>query len=126
MANTKNSLDYLQLIQQYYTEIDAGRISEILKLFSPYAKYNRTGEPLLVGWDAISNFFKNGRKLEGTHTISKQQIQQSGQLNIVSTRGVFTGTNNGTTVSLGFKDVWHFPENRPFANYRRSVITWSK
>jgi hypothetical protein len=122
MATTKDLQSYLTLIQQYYTNIDSGNVDEILKLFSRYAKYNRTGAGLLVGFDAIRDFFTSKRKLVGIHSISKQRVEQVGQLNIVSTQGTFLGTNNNEPVRLGFKDFWHFPQNRPYANYRRSVI----
>ncbi len=75
MAITKDLQYYLTLIQQYYTNIDSGNVDEILKLFSKYAKYNRTGVELLCGWSAIEHFFRKVRQLQGRHLIHKKRVE---------------------------------------------------
>lgn len=123
MAITKDPQFYLTLIEDYYKKIDSGKVDEILMLFSPYAKYNRTGVALLCGLSEIEHFFREVRQLQGRHLIYQKRVEvKGGGLVIVSTRGHFEGTSQGKPVLLRFKDVWHFPQGRPTANFRRSII----
>lgn len=144
--NYSNNVSYLSFgqriqlpvesVKAYYHEIDTLDFEKVLKRFSPDAIYQREGWPDLKGFDSISDFFKNQRKLRGQHRIlsitnqvanfpqkTHHYLNQYNHAPTVYVTGTFQGSNNGQDVCLEYSDLWIFNPETNLVNFRKSWIS---
>jgi ketosteroid isomerase-like protein len=91
-----------ELVQRYYSLIDAGRVDEMLALFDEEATYVRGGTPPMRGKAELTEFYQRRRIIEnGLHEIFS--IVSQGEW--VAVRGRFAGTlKSGEAVDVQFAD----------------------
>lgn len=129
---TPEQKSLLDRVDRYYQDINSDRDTKAITIFAPEAVYVRTGWAPLNGRDAIAAFYRDARKLKGTHTIDTvswvlpERFKQRGlpvTPHILYVEGTLKGTNNGVPVELCFQDLWLFNTARPQqAVYRESDI----
>src|SRR5262245_18552235 len=100
MEASNNSLRSLLL--SYYSLIDSGAIDEVLSLFSEDATYMRC-ESLYTGIAEIERFYRNDRKISGTHDIKNLWVME--RTGII--QGTFSGRGGeGQPKHVGFVDIF--------------------
>ncbi len=94
-----------ELVQRYYSTVDAGDPDATSALFSPGSRYDRPGYPTMVG-EQITEFYHGERVIEsGAHSLTEILIEGDR----AAARGVFKGRlKNGTEVTVGFADFFLF------------------
>lgn len=107
----------LATIAQYYKNIDAGLVAQILALFSTKAVYHRGPQRHLNSKAEITAFYNNTRALIGQHEI--KSIDCLGDLVVVV--GRFEGTAHGQPISTLFSDFWQFGDDG-LVDFRKSWI----
>jgi hypothetical protein len=104
-------------VRDYYPDIDAGRVSEAMGIFSDGIVYKRGQSFFLRGMAELLHFYGKIRDLKGTHRIFKM-VHTGDQ---VLVEGVFIGTHKGVLKRIHFKDFWVFGPDRK-AVFRHSVL----
>ena len=100
---TKNARQ-IDLVREYYRQVDKGDFNWVEKMFSHDAIYHR-GDCLLNGAIEIGDFYRSKRQLSGTHEL--YDICHNDDLVVV--RGSFSGTGlGGAKRLLPFSDWWYF------------------
>jgi ketosteroid isomerase-like protein len=96
----------VEIVRDYYTNIDSRDIPAALACFAGDAVYRRPGYDELVGLAAIEDFYRNTRDLgAGGHVIDS--VVGSGHE--VAVRGRFEGEyRDGTPLRVRFADFWLF------------------
>lgn len=94
-----------ELVQRYYSTVDAGDPGATSALFASDARYDRPGYPTMIG-EQITEFYHGERVIEsGAHSLTEILIEGDR----AATRGTFKGRlKNGTEVSVGFADFFLF------------------
>ncbi|BAU66184.1 hypothetical protein STA3757_35870 [Stanieria sp. NIES-3757] len=93
-----------KILLEYYKLIDEHKIDEVVNLFSKTAHYLRCGE-VYSGIEAIEKFYKNERKIRGSHEIENLWVID--QTGIVE--GIFTGKGvDDQPKKVGFADFFTF------------------
>ena len=93
-----------QQICEYYRRIDAGDVEWVIALFAPDARYLRADE-IYDGRDSIAHFYRDGRKIRGSHTLENVVVHGI----TVFVRGVFDGVGAmQQPKQVSFCDVWQF------------------
>lgn len=95
------------IVELYYQKIDARDIDWVVSMFAEEATYQRA-EAAYVGKQAIGDFYRDGRKIQGKHTLSgviaaAERVVAYGEFNGV-------GAQN-QPVHVGFCDVWTFKDS---------------
>ena len=94
----------LATIKEYYQRIDANDTDWVVDLFADDAVYARANSRF-EGKHSIENFFRNGRKIRGTHGIENACAVD----NRVFAKGEFVGVGDaGDDRRVRFLDVWYF------------------
>ncbi|MEU0005787.1 nuclear transport factor 2 family protein [Streptomyces sp. NPDC006314] len=91
-------------VRDYYRQVDAGNVRELVHLFAPDARYLRPGYEPIVGHDGLERFYTEERVIEsGLHSLD--QLIASGRN--VAVHGQFRGRlKNGRDASLRFADFF--------------------
>ncbi|WP_309132321.1 nuclear transport factor 2 family protein [Brevibacterium sp.] len=94
-----------ELVQRYYSTVDAGDPGATSALFAPGSRYDRPGYPPMVG-EQITEFYHGERVIEsGAHTLNEILIEGDR----AAARGVFKGRlKSGAEVTVGFADFFLF------------------
>jgi uncharacterized protein len=94
------------VIERLYTAIDTDDFDTLAQLFLPQAIYERPAAPPLVGRDAITRFYRDGRKIaSGRHDV--QHVVVDGARG--AAWGSFAGRRlEGWTLELCFADGFTF------------------
>lgn len=97
-------LDFTDVVQMYYAEVDKGDVDGIIALFEVDAEYSRPGYAHLNGRDAIRSFYVDGRIIEsGKHNI-ESIVFDSGT---VAVEGSFEGiVRGGKAADARFADFF--------------------
>lgn len=92
--------------REYYAKVDAGDTEWIVAMFAKEARYRRADADY-VGQAAIAEFYREGRKIRGKHTI--ENLYATG--NVVVVQGTFVGQGaKGNPKKVRFCDVWLFQD----------------
>jgi ketosteroid isomerase-like protein len=104
MTNIPEAGLALSAVHQYYELVDAGNVTELVRLFAPDACYHRPGYPPLVGRAALERFYRDERVIrEGRHLLT--MVVENGR--DVAVHGEFTGVlRDDQRVSLRFADFF--------------------
>jgi ketosteroid isomerase-like protein len=111
-------------IHSFYESVDQNNFEIFFRLISEDIKYERqnyeTSEFILLdGKPAFENFYRNERKLVGTHKIeSIKKTDDGSQIDVI---GEFQGEDNGAHIRLRFEDFWTIQSEKVI--YRRSLIS---
>ncbi|MFF2378431.1 nuclear transport factor 2 family protein [Streptomyces xiamenensis] len=91
-------------VRRYYALVDAGRLDELIALFSSDAVYARPGYAPLVGRGQLADFYRDARVIdEGRHTVVRLLVSGGG----VAVEGEFAGTlKSGEKAELRFADFF--------------------
>jgi ketosteroid isomerase-like protein len=94
------------MVADYYRSIDCRDLESALSCFAPDAVYRRPGYEVLVGIDAIVEFYCRERVISaGQHRI--ESIIENA--NEVAVRGSFCGASHtGIPLAVRFADFWRF------------------
>ena len=96
----------LQLIRQYYQDIDLSRLDEVMAIFSEAAFYQRA-DVCFSGRREIEHFFRVERQIRGRHVVEK--ICEDAVTGTVTALGKFDGVGaKGDPRTVGFADFWQF------------------
>jgi ketosteroid isomerase-like protein len=110
MQASSNSLRSILLA--YYSLIDSGAIDEALSLFSEDATYMRC-ESLYSGIAEIEHFYRNERKIRGSHELKNLWVIE--RTGIVE--GIFSGRGiEGQSKHVGFADIFIFNQSGKISN----------
>jgi ketosteroid isomerase-like protein len=99
-------IDLCELVREYYRRLDGGDIDWVVDLFNDDAVYSRAGV-VYRGKEEISRFFREARKLTGTHT--PRWMTQEGRVVVVEGRYEGRGLR-GDEKLVDFCDIWRFDE----------------
>jgi ketosteroid isomerase-like protein len=77
-----------QLIQDFYTHVDAGEVTAMGALFTPGARYYRPGYAPLASRDEIERFYREERTIRDGHHTLERVVATDGD---VAVRGSFAG-----------------------------------
>ena len=91
-------------IRGYYPAMDRGDLEYVFALFAPAAVYQRGQSFRLEGKPQIEGFYRDVRKLSGTHHVHRVAADGAE----VRVAGSFTGTNAGRPIEINFTDRWVF------------------
>ncbi|MBE8146787.1 nuclear transport factor 2 family protein [Brevibacterium casei] len=96
-----------ELVERYYTTVDAGDPVATAALFAADASYDRPGYPTMVG-QAITDFYLGERVIEsGAHELGEILVEGTH----AASRGVFAGRlKDGSETRVGFADFFRFDE----------------
>jgi len=95
-----------EIVELYYKKIDARDIDWVVNMFADQAVYERA-EASYAGKKAIADFYTNGRKIQGKHTI--EPVIAEGER--VVAYGEFNGVGaQNQPLHIGFCDVWTFKD----------------
>lgn len=98
-----------RIVRQYYADIDAVRLKEVLRIFSNDAVYHRA-DAVYEGMGSIREFFTTRRLIRGQHVLDT--VACLGNAPRVLATGRFEGVGaNGGAKSIGYADVWQFNSN---------------
>ena len=94
-----------ELVQRYYSTVDAGDPAATAALFAAEGRYDRPGYPTMVGQE-ITDFYHGERVIEsGAHSLTEILVEGDR----ASARGTFNGRlKDGTDASVGFADFFEF------------------
>lgn len=93
--------------ERYYEVVDEGDYERLVELFSPDARYERPGQDVIEGREALLEFYETGRPLSnGSHRL--HELVADGDT--VAVRGTFEGEQDGGFVSFGFADFHVFDD----------------
>lgn len=94
-----------ELVNRYYTTVDAGDADATTALFASDASYDRPGYPTMIGTQ-ITDFYHGERVIEtGAHSVQEVIVDNDR----AASRGVFNGRlKDGTETSVGFADFFLF------------------
>lgn len=95
-------------VRTYYNQIDAGDIDGVIARFADDAVYKRDGFKF-QGRAEIEKFFREIRKLKGTHQVTR--VTDLPLTNATMVEGEFVGTDNGVPVFLKYYDTWNFNQD---------------
>lgn len=91
-------------IRLYYQKVDAQEIDWVMGIFADHARYQRADADY-IGKSAISDFYRNHRKIRGKHTIAGILSD----INCVVAYGEFKGVGaQDQAKQIEFCDVWRF------------------
>jgi len=112
----------IEKVKKYYILVDKEEFDEMFDLFSDDIFYLRCDHEI-KGKDDFKKFYYQGRKIKGKHKI----IDLLCGSNIVSVRGVFSGTNNaGDVLTINFADFFYFDENNKISERHTYLAQDSK
>ena len=94
------------IVKAYYSHIDAGKIDEVIKIFTQNILYQR-GNRLIEGIDELRIFYKKERTLQGIHTLRKITLDKDK----IKVEGIFEGTAKNKKVKFEFSDTFIFGKN---------------
>ena len=99
--------DFSELVREYYRRVDSGDVDWVVELFTDDAVYVRGGV-VYEGKEAIDRFFREARKIKGTHRPN--WMTRDGR--VVVAEGRFEGHGiRGDEKIADFCDVWRFDED---------------
>ena len=99
--------DYCELVREYYRRLDGGDVDWVMELFTDDAVYSRAGV-VYSGRTEIERFFREARKIVGTHTPNWMTVDQR----VVIVEGRFEGHGAQGDVKIAdFCDIWRFDDN---------------
>jgi ketosteroid isomerase-like protein len=100
-------LDLCELVREYYRRLDSGDVDWVVDLFTDDAVYSRAGV-VYSGKTEIDRFFREARKIVGTHTPNWMTSDEQ----VVIVEGRYEGRGvTGDEKIVDFCDVWRFDEN---------------
>ena len=76
-------------ILEYYSEIDRGDISAVMRRFDERAVYRRGNRPPYEGISRIEHFFRTDRKAQGKHSLYAVVQHPDLAMTVVIVKGVF-------------------------------------
>ena len=97
-----------ELVERYYTTVDAGDPVATSALFAADASYDRPGYPTMVG-QQITDFYLGARVIEsGAHELTEILVDRSH----AASRGIFAGRlKDGSETRVGFSDFFRFDDD---------------
>jgi ketosteroid isomerase-like protein len=102
--------DITDIVRDYYPRIDRMDVEGILQLFAPTAVYDRAGA-LYVGLPSIATFYREARRIRGTHSI--EHLVEDEARRAVMVMGRFEGKGaDGSSKAIDFADLWQFDESK--------------
>jgi len=102
-----------ELVQRYYDRIDAADYDGLLALFAADVTYDRPGQGVIEGIDALERFYREERPLsDGDHELHAVVVEGD----TAAVRGRFEGRQGDERVAFGFADFHTVDEEGSIAH----------
>lgn len=102
-------MDPESVARRYYDLVDAEAYDDLVALFTEDVVYERPGQAVIEGREALRAFYEEGRPLsDGEHELHAVVVEGD----TVAVRGTFRGEQDGEAVEIGFADFHEFEDGQ--------------